>query len=65
MTGKRNLDAVNELIDQKMIADFQGREHGPGRNLVGLDNKGTDKHGQDKGDNNGLEIFLESGFFLF
>ena len=38
---KRELGAVNELVDQQMIADQQRILHGARRDLEGLDNEGA------------------------
>jgi hypothetical protein len=46
---KGDLDAVDEFVDQKMIADQQGRQHGTGRYFKGLDYECSYKKGKDKG----------------
>ena len=67
--GERHLHAVDELTDQDMVADLQGRQHGPGGNLEGLDDEGADDQGKNDSNANRLEVlpedrFLQCKFFV-
>lgn len=60
--GKRHPQAIDEFIDQEMVADLQGRQHRPGGNLECLHDKGTDKESQQHGDDDRLDILSDDRF---
>ena len=62
--GKRNLSAINELIDQQMITDQQGWQHGPRRNFKGLDHERPYKKSKQYGYGDSLGILPNYRFFL-
>jgi hypothetical protein len=49
LVDHRQTDSVGELVDQDEIADQQGWNHGPGRNLERLEKKGAE-HEYDQDD---------------
>src|SRR5207247_1218933 len=54
-------DVVQEFRDQDVVADRQGRHHGAGGDLEGLDDEGPDEEGQDDGDEDGLAVLAPKG----
>ena len=60
--GERHLHPVDELADQDMVADLQGRQHGPGGYLEGLDDEGADDQGKDDSNADRLEVLAEDRF---
>ena len=61
---KRISNAINKFINQDMIADEQGRYHGPRGDLKGLNDKSPDKQSKDKRNGNCFYIFADYGFRL-
>jgi hypothetical protein len=49
-----NSYAVNEFVDQEIVAHQEGRFHGAGGDLKRLDNKSSDKKKKYDSDNNWL-----------
>ena len=58
--GSRN--AVDELVDQDVIADLQGRQHRPGRNLERLDDEGADEQRQHQRHREGFGVLAQDRF---
>ena len=58
------LDAIDELVDQNVIADQQRVLHGTGRDFESLDHKGADKQGQYHGDDDRLDVFPQGPLFF-
>ncbi len=56
-SGQRVAHPINKLIDQDMVPDKEGRDHGARRDFEGLYYKGAYKKGQDQGQDNGLGPF--------
>jgi hypothetical protein len=57
LVGEGDMGAVEKLVDEQVVADEQGVEHGARGNLEGLDNEGPDDEGQDQGAGQGFNVF--------
>ncbi len=62
---ERKANAVNEFIDQDMIPDIQGGNHGPRGDFIRLHDESPNKEGQDNRDHKRLRIFAKRRFGLF
>jgi len=60
----RDLDSVKEFVDQDVIPHQQGRLHGSGRDLEGLNHKRPDEEGKQNRDSGCFSI-LPDGTLLF
>ena len=54
--GEGISDAIDEFVDEDMIADQQGRDHGAGGYFEGLNHKCPDEEGKQQGNDNGFNI---------
>ena len=57
---KGDAEAVDETVDQDVVADEKGGLHRAGRNLKGLDEERPDEEREDNGDREGMRIFAEN-----
>ena len=62
LVHERQLDIVEELGDEDVVADGQCRDHRPGRDFEGLNDKRADKERQHDGDDDRLEVLTPDGF---
>jgi len=56
---ERDLDAVNKFVDEQMVADQKRRNHGPGGDLVGLNDERADHNGDQDGDDDDFNDILD------
>jgi len=59
LVGEGDMGAVEEFVDEQMVADQQRVKHGARRDLEGLDHEGADDQGQDQGHGQGFQIFQQ------
>jgi len=64
LADEGELHPVYEFIHQYVVAYEEGRLHGTGRNLEGLNYERSDEQGQQNGDGRGLGIFPQGAFLL-
>jgi len=65
LADKRELDAVDEFVDQDVITYQQGWFHGTRGYLESLHHKRSDKQGKEDGNDCGLCILPEHTLFLY
>ncbi len=68
LAQERDLDPVNKFVDEQWSPTRERRNHGPGGDLVGLNDKGADQDGDQNGDDddfNHYPGFWTGGFAGF
>jgi len=65
LSDKRELDPVDEFVDQNVIAHQQGWFHGARGYLESLHDKRSYKQGKEDGNDCSLRVFSENALFLY